>query len=61
MVCISGQFFPKKRLLFLPKIPYDLVAKRSEANLKTLQFPLWWTYGESNPDFPDVPKGFGGP
>ena len=31
-----------RQLIFSPKIPYDLVAERSEANLENLQFPVWW-------------------
>lgn len=36
--------FPKtenRQFKFSPKIPYDLVAERSEATSKTLQFPDW--------------------
>ena len=32
-----------RQLIFSPRIPYDLVAERSEANLDSLTFPFWWT------------------
>ena len=32
-----------RQLIFSPRIPYDLVAERSEANPVDLTFPLWWT------------------
>jgi len=38
-----------RQLLFSPRKPYDLVAERSEATASCLQFPVWWTCGESNP------------
>ncbi|PIX56734.1 MAG: hypothetical protein COZ49_00525 [Candidatus Yonathbacteria bacterium CG_4_10_14_3_um_filter_47_65] len=28
-------------MIFSPKIPYDLVAERSEANQRNLTFPYW--------------------
>ena len=44
-----------RQLLFSPRIPYDLVAepflrqdKLREATAPCLQFPVWWTRGESN-------------
>ena len=45
----SDCILQNRQLLFSPKIPYDLVAERSEANLENLQFPVWWTRGELNP------------
>ena len=32
-----------RQFKFSPKIPYDLVAERSEATAPCLQFPVWWT------------------
>ncbi len=32
-----------RQLIFSPKIPYDLVAERSEATADLLTFPVWWT------------------
>ncbi|MBU3969060.1 hypothetical protein KJ991_02495 [Patescibacteria group bacterium] len=32
-----------RQLIFSPKIPYDLVAERSEANSDLLTFPVMWT------------------
>ena len=32
-----------RQLIFSPKIPYDLVAERSEATTSCLQFPVWWS------------------
>ena len=32
-----------RQLIFSPKIPYDLVAERSEATASCLQFPVWWS------------------
>ena len=43
---------PKMRnreFVFTPKIEYQLVAERSEANPTCLQFPTWCPQGESNP------------
>ena len=37
-----------RQLIFSPKIPYDLVAERSEANLENLRIPFWWARKESN-------------
>ncbi len=31
-----------RQLIFSPRIPYDLVAERSEATAPCLQFPVWW-------------------
>ena len=33
-----------REFVFTPKIEYELVAERSEANLSNLQFPMWWNY-----------------
>ena len=32
-----------RQLIFSPRIPYDLVAERSEATTSGLQFPVWWS------------------
>ena len=42
---------PKMRnreFVFTPKIEYELVAERSEANQNSLTFPFWCTRQESN-------------
>ena len=46
-----------RQLIFSPRIPYDLVAERSETTASCLQFPVWWcllekvrTHFEQNPD-----------
>ena len=44
----SDCILQNRQLIFSPKIPYDLVAERSEATAPCLQFPVWWTWGESN-------------
>ena len=46
----SDCILQNRQLLFSPQKPYDLVAERSEATTPCLQFPVWWTYRESNPD-----------
>ena len=46
----SDCILQNRQLLFSPQKPYDLVAERSEATASCLQFPVWWTYRESNPD-----------
>ena len=46
----SNCILQNRQLLFSPQKPYDLVAERSEATASCLQFPVWWTYRESNPD-----------
>src|SRR3989344_7402801 len=33
-----------RQFFFVPKIQYELVAERSEANQNRLQFPTWWNY-----------------
>ncbi len=57
----SNCILQNRQLIFSPKIPYNLVAERSEANPDLLTFPVMWTRGESNSRFPDVPMNFGGP
>ena len=37
----SNHILRNRQLIFSPKIPYDLVAERSEANLDSLTFPFW--------------------
>ena len=32
-----------RQLIFSPRIPYDLVAERGEANPDLLTFPFWWS------------------
>ena len=39
-----------REFVFTPKIEYQLVAERSEANLSNLQFPFWCPREESNLD-----------
>ena len=39
----SNCILQNRQLIFSPKIPYDLVAERSEATASCLQFPVWWT------------------
>ncbi|OHB22272.1 MAG: hypothetical protein A2913_01270, partial [Parcubacteria group bacterium RIFCSPLOWO2_01_FULL_40_65] len=43
----SNCILQNRQLLFSPKIPYDLVAERSEATASCLQFPVWWRGWES--------------
>jgi len=38
----SNCILQNRQLIFSPKIPYDLVAERSEATAPCLQFPVWW-------------------
>ena len=45
---------PKMRnreFIFTPKIEYQLVAERGEANQNSLTFPVWCTREESNLDY----------
>ena len=42
----SNCILQNRQLIFSPKIPYDLVAERSEATASCLQFPVWWTLYE---------------
>ena len=44
----SDCILQNRQLLFSPRKPYDLVAERSKATASCLQFPIWWTRGESN-------------
>ena len=37
----SDPIFRTRQIAFAPKIEYKLVAERSEANLSSLQFPMW--------------------
>ena len=52
----SNCILQNRQLLFSPRKPYDLVAERSEATTPCLQFPVWWTYRESNPDLRNLPR-----
>ena len=49
----SDCILQNRQFKFSAKIPYDLVAKRSEATAENLQFPVWCGMGESNsrPEF----------
>jgi len=40
----SNHILRNRQLIFSPKIPYKLVAERSEANRNRLQIPYWWNY-----------------
>ena len=44
----SNHILQNRQLIFSPKIPYDLVAERSEANPDLLTFPVMWTRADSN-------------
>ena len=44
----SNCILQNRQLIFSPRKPYDLVAERSEATAPCLQFPVWWTVGESD-------------
>ena len=44
----SDCILQNRQLIFSPRKPYDLVAKRSEATASCLQLPVWWTVGDSN-------------
>src|SRR3989344_1095749 len=46
----SDCILQNRKLIFSPRIPYDLVAERSEATAPCLPFPVWWTWGELNPN-----------
>ena len=37
-----------REFVFTPKIPYNLIAERSEANQNRLIFPFWCPHQESN-------------
>ena len=45
----SNHILQNRQLIFSPRIPYDLVAERNEANTFSLQFPKWCPQEESNP------------
>ncbi len=45
----SNHILQNRQLIFSLKIPYNLVAERSEANPKLLQNSYWYARGESNP------------
>ena len=45
----SNHILQNRRLIFSPKIPYNLVAERSEANQRNLTFPYWCPRRDSNP------------
>ena len=40
-----------RQFVFVPKIEYQLVAERSEANLSNLRIPFWCAHEESNLDY----------
>ena len=40
-----------REFVFIPKIEYQLVAERSEANQNSLTFPFWCAHEESNLDY----------
>ena len=44
----SSPKMQNRQFVFAPKIEYELVAERSEANLSNLQFPMWCRGRESN-------------
>ena len=44
----SNHILQNRQLIFSPKIPYNLVAERSEANQRNLTFPYWCRGRESN-------------
>ena len=44
----SNHILRNRQLIFSPKIQYNLVAERSEANRNRLQIPYWCTGQESN-------------
>ena len=45
----SNHILQNRQLIFSPKIPYNLVAERSEANPNRLQIPYWCPRRDSNP------------
>ena len=53
----SNCILQNRQLIFSPKIPYDLVAAEGGAVHKNLQFPVWWTGGESDPRPPLCKSG----
>ncbi len=44
----SNHILRNRQFFFTPKIEYELVAERSEANHSNLQFPTWCRWSESN-------------
>ena len=44
----SDCILQNRQLIFSPRIPYDLVAERSEATASCLQFPVWWAREDLN-------------
>ena len=46
----SNHILQNRQLIFSPKIPYNLVAERSEASQRNLTFPYWCPRQESNLD-----------
>jgi hypothetical protein len=44
----SNHILRNRQLIFSPKIPYNLIAERSEANRKSLQIPYWCPLKDSN-------------
>ena len=44
----SNHILRNRQFVFAPKIEYQLVAERSEANQNSLQFPFWCLGSESN-------------
>ena len=44
----SNHILRNRQLIFSPKIPYNLIAERSEANRNRLQIPYWCPGRESN-------------
>ena len=45
----SNHILRNRQFVFAPKIEYELVAERSEANPSNLQFPTWCELRESDP------------
>ncbi len=45
----SNHILQNRQLIFSPKIPYNFVAERSEANQRNLTFPYWCRRWELNP------------
>ncbi len=45
----SNHILRNRKFVFTPKIEYELVAERSEANQNSLTFPTWCARRESNP------------
>jgi len=43
----SNHILQNRQLIFSPKIPFNLVAERSEATYKSLTFPYWLPFRES--------------